>query len=169
MWIYEVKRLPGAPPVFKARYMASGFSQQEEVDFFHTFAPTLKMTTLRVLLHIAARRGNELHSLDFSTAFLQGSLHEQIWLRRPPGFTGSFTPGTKWQLRGPVYGLRQAPREWHDMLRMTLAALDFFPSSADPSLFVHRGSTPFFVLVYIDDLVFTTPNRRTLASVKEEL
>ncbi|CAI7784421.1 unnamed protein product, partial [Closterium sp. NIES-54] len=51
---------------------------------------TPKMTTLRVLLHIAAQRDYELHSLDFSTAFLQGSLHEEIWLRRPPGFTGSF-------------------------------------------------------------------------------
>ncbi|CAI7874936.1 unnamed protein product [Closterium sp. NIES-53] len=48
------------------------------------------MTTLRVLLHVAAQRDYELHSLDFSTAFLQGSLHEEIWLRRPPGFTGSF-------------------------------------------------------------------------------
>ncbi|CAI7783984.1 unnamed protein product [Closterium sp. NIES-54] len=51
------------------------------------------MTTLRVLLHVAAQRDNELHSLDFSTAFLQGSLHEEIWLRRPPGFTGSFPAG----------------------------------------------------------------------------
>ncbi|CAI7757621.1 unnamed protein product [Closterium sp. NIES-53] len=110
------------------------------------------MTTLRVLLHIAAQRDYELHSLDFSTAFLQGSLHEQIWLRRPPGFTGSFPPGTQWQLRRLVYGLRQAPREWHGTLRTTLAALDFFLSSADPSLFVRRGSTPFFVLVYVDDL-----------------
>ncbi|CAI7866495.1 unnamed protein product, partial [Closterium sp. NIES-53] len=50
------------------------------------------MTTLRVLLHVAAQRDYELHSLDFSTAFLQGSLHEEIWLRRPPGFTGSFPP-----------------------------------------------------------------------------
>ncbi|CAI7825626.1 unnamed protein product [Closterium sp. NIES-53] len=50
------------------------------------------MTTLRVLLHVAAHRDYELHSLDFSTPFLQGSLHEEIWLRRPPGFTGSF-PG----------------------------------------------------------------------------
>ncbi|CAI7899406.1 unnamed protein product, partial [Closterium sp. NIES-53] len=94
-----VKRPPGAPPVFKARYVARGFSQREGVDFFQTFAPTPKMTTLRVLLHIAAQRDYELHSLDFSTAFLQGSLHEQIWLRRPPGFTGTFPPGTQWQLR----------------------------------------------------------------------
>ncbi|CAI7875701.1 unnamed protein product [Closterium sp. NIES-54] len=67
------------------------------------------MTTLRVLLHVAAQRYYELHSLDFSTAFLQGSLHEEIWLRRPPGFTGSFPPGTQWSLRRPVYGLRQVP------------------------------------------------------------
>ncbi|CAI7871174.1 unnamed protein product, partial [Closterium sp. NIES-53] len=82
-----------------------------------------------------------------------GSLHEQIWLCRPPGFTGTFPPGTQWQLRRPVYGLRHAPREWHDLLRTTLA--DFFPSSANPSLFVCRGSTPFFVLVYVDDLILT--------------
>ncbi|CAI7804060.1 unnamed protein product [Closterium sp. NIES-53] len=66
-------------------------------------------------------------------------------------------------------GLRQAPREWHDTLCTTLAALDFFLSSADPSLFFHHGLTPFFVLVYVDDLVFATPDRCALASVKEEL
>ncbi|CAI7772559.1 unnamed protein product [Closterium sp. NIES-53] len=127
------------------------------------------MTTLWVLLHIAAQRNYELHSLEFSTAFLQGCLHEQIWLRLPLGFTSSFPPGTQWQLRRPDYGLRQAPREWHNTLRTTLTALDFFPSSADPSLFVRRGSTPFFILVYLDDLVFATPNRRALTSMKEEL
>ncbi|CAI7891915.1 unnamed protein product [Closterium sp. NIES-54] len=54
------------------------------------------MTTLRVLQHVAAQRDYELHSLDFSTAFLKGSLHEEIWLRRPPGFTGSLPPSTQW-------------------------------------------------------------------------
>ncbi|CAI7799492.1 unnamed protein product, partial [Closterium sp. NIES-54] len=92
MWIFRVKRPPGSPPVFKARYVARGFSQRHGVDYFQTFSPTSKMSTLRVLLHVAAQRDNELHSLDFSTAFLQGSLHEEIWLRRPPGFTGSFPP-----------------------------------------------------------------------------
>ncbi|CAI7769566.1 unnamed protein product, partial [Closterium sp. NIES-54] len=94
MWIFRVKRPPGSPPVFKARYVARGFSQRQGVDYFQTFSPTPKMTTLRVLLHVAAQRDYKLHSLDFSTTFLQGSLHEEIWLRRPPGFTGSFPPGT---------------------------------------------------------------------------
>ncbi|CAI7807442.1 unnamed protein product, partial [Closterium sp. NIES-54] len=90
MWIFRVKRPPGSPLVFKARYIARGFSQRQGVDFFHTFSPTPKMTTLRVLLHVAAQRDYELHSLNFSTAFLQASLHEEIWLHRQPGFSGSF-------------------------------------------------------------------------------
>ncbi|CAI7806377.1 unnamed protein product [Closterium sp. NIES-53] len=141
------------------------------VDYFQTFSPTPKMTTLRVLLHVAAQRDYELHSLDFSTAFLQGSLHEEIWLRRPPGFTGSFPPGTQWSLRRPVYGLRQAPREWHDTLRTTLAALGSAPSTADLSLFLRTDTSlpPFYVLVYVDDLVFATADTAGLAHEKSEL
>ncbi|CAI7911773.1 unnamed protein product [Closterium sp. NIES-54] len=136
-----------------------------------TFSPTLKMTTLRVLLHVAAQRDYKLHSLDFSTAFLQGSLHEEILLRRPPGFTGSFPAGTQWSLRRPVYSLRQAPREWHDTLRTTLGALGFAPSTADPSMFLRTDITllPFYVLVYVDDLVFATTDTEALAHVKSEL
>ncbi|CAI7909538.1 unnamed protein product [Closterium sp. NIES-54] len=166
-----VKRPPGSPPAFKARYVARGFSQRQGVDFFQTFSPTPKMTTLQLLLHIAAQRDYELHSLDFSTAFLHGSLHEEIWLRRPPGFTGSFPAGTQWSLRRPLYGLRQAPREWHDTLRTTLAAVGFAPSTADPSLFLRTDTTmpPFYVLVYVDDLVFATADTEALAHVKSEL
>ncbi|CAI7821215.1 unnamed protein product, partial [Closterium sp. NIES-53] len=141
------------------------------VDFFQTFSPTPKMTTLRVLLHVAAHRDYELQSLEFSTTFLQGSLHEEIWLRRPPGFTGSFPAGTQWSLRRPVYGLHQAPREWHDTLRTTLATLGFASSTADLSLFLRTDTTlpPFYVLVYVDDLVFATADTEALAHVKSEL
>ncbi|CAI7868400.1 unnamed protein product [Closterium sp. NIES-53] len=129
------------------------------------------MTTLRGLLHVTAQRDYELHSLDFSTAFLQGSLHEEIWLRRPPGFTGSFPASTQWSLRRTVYGLRQAPREWHDTLRTTLAALGFGPSTADASLFLRTDTTlsPFYVRVYVDDLVFATADIEALTHLKSEL
>ncbi|CAI7877174.1 unnamed protein product [Closterium sp. NIES-53] len=148
MWLFKVKRPPGSLPVFKAHYMARVFSQLEGVGFFQTFAPTPKMTTLRVLLHIAAQRDYELHSLDFSTVFLQGCLDEEIWLRRPPGFTDTFPPGTNWSLRRQVYGLRQSPCEWHDTLRSMLRDLGF---------------------LYVDDLVFATADRAALAEVKSEL
>ncbi|CAI7807533.1 unnamed protein product, partial [Closterium sp. NIES-53] len=171
MWIFRVKQPPSSPPAFKARYVARGFSQRQGVDDFQTFSPTPKMTTLRVLLQVAAQRDYELHSLDLGTAFLQGSLHEEIWLRQPPGFTGSFPTGTQWSLRRPVYGIRQAPREWHDTLRTTLAALGFVPSTADPSLFLRTDTSlpPFYVLVYVDDLVFATADTEALTLVKSEL
>ncbi|CAI7879442.1 unnamed protein product [Closterium sp. NIES-54] len=171
MWIFRVKRPSGSPPAFKARYVARGFSQRQGVDYFQTFSPTPKMTTLRVLLHVAAQRDYELHSLDFSTAFQQGSLHEEIWLRRPPGFTESFPTGTQWSLRRLVYGLRQAPHEWHDTLRTTLAAIGFAPATADPSFFLRTDTLlpPFYVLVYVDDLVFATADTEALTLVKSEL
>ncbi|CAI7919665.1 unnamed protein product [Closterium sp. NIES-54] len=142
MWIFRVKRPPGSLPAFKARYVARGFSQRQGVDYFQSFSPTPKMTSLRVLLHVAARRDYELHSLEFSTTILQGSLHKEIWLRRPPGFTGT-----------------------------TLAALGFAPSTADPSLFLRTDTSllPFYVLVYVDDLVFATVDTEALTLVKSEL
>ncbi|CAI7890822.1 unnamed protein product [Closterium sp. NIES-53] len=128
-----VKRPPGSPPAFKARYVARGFSQHEGVDFFQTFSPIPKMTTIRVLLHVAAQRDYELHSLDFSTAFVQGSLHEAIWT--------------------------------------TFAALGLAPSTADPSLFLRTDTSLslFYVLVYVDDLVFAIAGNEALALVKAEL
>ncbi|CAI7748633.1 unnamed protein product, partial [Closterium sp. NIES-53] len=146
MWIFRVKRPPGSPPAFKARYVARGFSQQQGVDYFQTFSPTPKMTTLR------------------------GSLHEEIWLHRPPGFTGSFPAGTQWSLRRPVHGLRQAPREWHNTLRTRPAALGFTPT-ADPSLFLRTDTPlpPFYVHVYVDNLVFKSADTEALTLVKSEL
>ncbi|CAI7933695.1 unnamed protein product [Closterium sp. NIES-54] len=145
--------------------------QRQGVDYFQNFSPTPKMTTIRVLLHVAAQRDYELHSLDFSTAFLQGSMHEEIWLRCPPGFTECFPAGTQWSLRRPVYGLRQAPRKWHDILRTTVAALGFLVATADPSLFLRTDTSllPFCVLVYVDDLVFATTEFEALTLVKSEL
>ncbi|CAI7758402.1 unnamed protein product [Closterium sp. NIES-54] len=171
MWIFRVKRPPGSPPTFKERYVARGFSQQQGFYYFHTFSPTPKMTNLRMLLHVAAQRDYELHSVDFSTAFLHGSLHEEISLRSPPGFTESFPAGTQWILRRPDYGLRQAPREWHDTLRTTLAALGFAPSTAEPSLFLRSNTSlpPFYVLVYVDDLIFASAKTEALTLVKSKL
>ncbi|CAI7857537.1 unnamed protein product [Closterium sp. NIES-54] len=171
MWIFREKRPPGSPLAFKARYVARGFNQRQGVDYFQTFSHTPKMTTLRVLLHVTAQHDYELHSLDFSTAFLQGSLQEEIWLRRPPGFTESFPAGTQWSLHRPVYRLRQAPREWHDTLRTTLAALGFAPATNDPSLFLRTDTSlpRFYILVYVDNLVFATGDTEALTLVKSQL
>ncbi|CAI7927902.1 unnamed protein product [Closterium sp. NIES-54] len=134
MWIFRVKRPPGSPRAIKARYVAQGFSQQEGVDYFQTFSPTSKMTTLRPALGDLAAPPTWLH-----------------WV--------------------VSYDLRQAPHEWHDTLRTTLAALGFAPSTSDPSLFLRTDTSlqPFYVLVYVDDLVFATADTEALTLVKSEL
>ncbi|CAI7933157.1 unnamed protein product [Closterium sp. NIES-54] len=144
MWIFMVKRPLGSPPAFKARYVARGFRQRQGVDYFQNFFPTPKMTTLWVLLHVAAQRDYELHSLDFST---------------------------QWSLRRPVYGLRQTPCVWHNTLRITLVALGFTPSTVDPSLFLRTDTylPLFYFLMYVDDLVFATADTEALTLLKSEL
>ncbi|CAI7805218.1 unnamed protein product [Closterium sp. NIES-53] len=136
MWIFRVKQPPGSPPFFKACYVARGFSQRQGVDFFQNFSPTLKMTTLRMLLHVAPQRDYELHSLDFSTAFLHGILHEEIWLRCPPGFTWS----------------------------TTLAALGFSPSTADPSRFLHSRVLQRFGFTYSSPQSTPLPTGHSLSA-----
>ncbi|CAI7884432.1 unnamed protein product [Closterium sp. NIES-53] len=91
-------------------------------------------------------------------SFLTGQLAQGDLVAPPPSFTGSFPVGTQWSLWRPVYDLRQAPHEWHNTLRTTLAALGFAPSTADPSLFLRPDTSlpPFYVLVYVVDLVFVT-------------
>ncbi|CAI7770253.1 unnamed protein product [Closterium sp. NIES-53] len=140
MWIFRVKRSPGSPPVFKARYVARGFSQRQGVDFFQTFSPTPKMTTLWVLLLRAA---------------LPRLLH--IFPAEQPSRGDLAAPPTR--------------LHWVVSCGTTLAALGFAPSSADPSLFLRTDTTlpPFYILVYVDDLVFATADTEALALVKAEL
>ncbi|CAI7844191.1 unnamed protein product [Closterium sp. NIES-54] len=153
MWIFRVKRPPGSPPVFKACSVARGFSQRQGVDYFQTFSPTPKMTTLRVLLHVAAQRDYELHSLDFST-----HLSFRAACTRRSGCAAHLASLGRFPL-------------WHDTLRTTLAALGFAPSIADPSLFLRTNTSlpPFYILVYVDDMVFATADTAGLAHVKSEL
>ncbi|CAI7897809.1 unnamed protein product [Closterium sp. NIES-53] len=84
-------------------------------------------------------------------------------------FTGtySFPAGTLWKIRRPVYGLRQAPREWHDTMRTTLVALGFAPSTDDLSLLLRTDTSlpPFCILVYVNNLVFAIADIEALALV----
>ncbi|CAI7863890.1 unnamed protein product, partial [Closterium sp. NIES-53] len=129
-----------------ARYCAKGFTQTWVEDYWFTYAPTAKPPTLRTLIDVGARDDMGICSMDVSNAFLQGDLHEHIFLRRPPGFHTAFPENTERQLRRPVYGLKQAPREWHAKLSTTLGSLSFSASHSDASLFLRSSSRRFFIL-----------------------
>lgn len=111
--------------------------------------------------------------LDLKTAYLYGSLDEEILMRQPPGCA---VPGKEeyvCRLNRSIYGLRQSARCWHRRLNEALSKRGFKPSGADPCLFVRTvGTTRVFLLVYVDDMLIGSTNefevKRLFDSLKEE-
>jgi hypothetical protein len=134
-WVFRVKRLPTGAPFHKSRVVAKGYSQQQGVDYFETWAPTARQATTRALLHLAAHLNLHIHSMDVDQAFLQGDLDETMYMEPPPGAPLQ-NPGFVWRLNKPLYGLKQAPRQWYAKLKTTLQQMGFKPSQYDPSLYV---------------------------------
>jgi Reverse transcriptase (RNA-dependent DNA polymerase) len=157
-WVFSYKLRPdGAIERYKARLVAKGFTQQFGVDFFEVWAPTGRLAAYRVLLSHAAVNDLPVYLLDFKTAFLNGHLHEEIYVTQPPGFCDAQDKRV-WRLHRALYGLKQAAHAWHAALVTVLTELHYSPSQVDPAVFVK--STPDGVIMlhtHVDDCAATGP------------
>ena len=156
-WVFKVKHdALGAIERFKARLVAKGFSQREGEDFFadELFAPTLMLKTLRVLLCIAAVQRWHVQQMDVETAFLNGEMREEVYMRLPPGVSGAGTRRV-WRLRKALYGTKQASRVWNEHVDSTLRSLGFAPCRSEPCLYTRRSRTGSSLLLglFVDDLI----------------
>jgi len=137
---------------YKARLVAGGHRQQYGLDYEETYAPVCSYRTLRSILAIAAREGLELRQFDVSTAFLNGELDEEVYIRAPKGAEGLTQPGKVLRLRRALYGLKQAGRAWNQRLEAALREHGFVQSAADPSLWIlHGAKGAVFAMFYVDD------------------
>ena len=169
-WVYKVKYdANGSVERFKARLVAKGFRQREGIDFDEVFAPVSKYSTLRALLAVVAADDLELHQLDIKTAFHNGELKETVYLEQPPGYVEG-SGQLSCHLQRALYGLRQAPRAWHERLHQELDQLGFVESDSDPSLFILTSKTDTaYVLVYVDDILIAAHDAASVAGVKAQL
>ena len=164
-WVFKVKRYPdGRFRKFKARLCVRGDMQMEGIDFFKTYAPVVSWLTVRLCLVLSAIL--DLHTIqaDYSNAFAQAFLEEQICLKLPRGCSGKYGDKTVLKLQRSLYGLRQAAACWFDKLRDGLLELGWTQPLAnlEPCLFVKDGV---ICLVYVDDCLFFSKDKDKIRSM----
>jgi len=155
---------------YKARLVVQGCRQKEGIDYNEIFAPVSNYTTFRALLAIVAIQDLELHAVDFSNAFLNGVLEEEVWVLPPPGTANP--PSKALHLMKTLYGLKQAPRAWNAALDATLTNMGLHASPADPSLYtmsLDGYNDKVYILVYVDDLLIAANRLESVTYVKERL
>ena len=143
----------------KARLVAQGYSQQEGIDYTETFAPVARLEAIRLLLSYAVNHGIILYQMDVKSAFLNGVIEEEVYVKQPPGFEDIKYPDHVFKLKKSLYGLKQAPRAWYDRLSKFLIKNDFKRGQVDTTLFRRTlGKDILVVQIYVDDIIFGSFN-----------
>nr|GFA80087.1 retrovirus-related Pol polyprotein from transposon TNT 1-94 [Tanacetum cinerariifolium] len=151
----------------KTRLVVRGYRQEEGIDFEESFAPVARMESIRIFLVYAAHKGFMVYQMNVKTAFLHGSLKEDVYVCQPEGFIDADYPSHVYKLNKALYGLKQAPRAWYDKLSTFLLQNGFSKCTIDPTLFTRRFDDDILVVqVYVDDIIFGSigPRYATLFS-----
>lgn len=170
-WIFSIKTNEFGKPVrYKARLVARGFSQEYLTDYNETFAPVARMSSFRFIIAFANQFNLLIHHMDVKTAFLNGDLKEEIFMKIPEGVNGKDNYVCK--LNKALYGLKQAARCWFEVFDCSLKEKGFQNSEVDRCIyFLDRGSVykNIYVVLYVDDLVIACADIDTLSGFKNYL
>ena len=163
-WAFKRKRfLDGRVRKLKARLCVQGDQQIEGVDFFDTYAPIVAWSTVRLLLILSVMMGLVTKQVDYTLAFIQSDLNEDIYIRMATGFK---RPGHVYKLKKSLYGLQQSPLNFFQHLKEGLKARGFVQSQYDPCLFI---SNSVICLCYVDDCLFFAKDGRNIDDMIESL
>ena len=170
-WVFKNKQnADGVVVRNKARLVAQGFCQKEGIDFEETFAPVARLESIRILLAFAASKGFKLFQMDVKSAFLNGFIEEEVYVRQPPDFENPKFPNRVFKLQKALYGLKQAPRAWYDRLKKFLVGKGFKMGSVDKTLFLlSHGSDLLIIQIYVDDIIFGGTSHALVSKFAEQM
>ncbi|KAK2451550.1 putative mitochondrial protein [Trifolium repens] len=151
-WIYKNKTdEKGVITRNKARLVAQGYTQVEGLDFEETFAAVARLESIRLLLGVACILKFKLYQMNVKSAFLNGYLHEEVYVEQPKGFTDPVYPNHVYKLKKALYSLKQAPMAWYQFL----VGQGYRKGGSDQTLFVKQVKGKFMIAqIYVDDIVF---------------
>ncbi|KAJ9545521.1 hypothetical protein OSB04_025228 [Centaurea solstitialis] len=155
-WIFRNKTDErGIVIINKARLVAQGYTQEEGIDYDDVFAPVARIEAIRLFLAFASYKGFKVYQIDVKSAFLYGTIDEEVYVSQPPGFEDPKYPDKVYKLRKALYGLHQAPRAWYDTLSSYLLENKFERGVIDKTLFIKRTKTDMLLVqIYVDDIIF---------------
>jgi hypothetical protein len=167
-WVYKIKRDENGNIVqYKARLVAKGFTQKFGSDYDEVFAPVARAATLRTLLSYAGKNNYIVKQFDVKTAFLNGNLQEEIYLRPPPGFE---TGNKVMRLKKSLYGLKQAAKVWNDTLNSELNKIGFRQCETDKCLFVlSEQNNLCYLLVHVDDFLLASASEALISKCSHRI
>ena len=171
-WVYSVKLGPDANEQFKARYVAKGYSQIEGIDYQDTFAPTARITSIRILMQIAVQYDLIVHQMDVKTAYLNAPIECEIYVDQPEGFEVRSPSNEKLvcKLKKSLYGLKQSGRNWNNLLHAFFVDNDFVRSCVDNCVYTkHVDDKIIIVLLWVDDIIVAASCESLLCDVKNLL
>ena len=152
-WVFRTKcHADGSIERRKARLVAQGYSQKYGVDYDETFSPVVRFESLRTVIALSVQQGLTLHQMDVATAFLNGELAEEVYVKQPEGFVVKGKEHLVCNLNKSLYGLKQSPRCWNYTLDGHFKSMGFKQAPSDPCIYVARGNNePFIIGVYVND------------------
>ncbi|BBN68370.1 ADP glucose pyrophosphorylase large subunit 1, partial [Prunus dulcis] len=155
-WMRKLNK-EGGVDKYKARLVAKGYKQKYGIDYNEVFAPVTRMDTIRLVLSLAAQNSWPIFQLDVKSAFLHGSLQEQVYVDEPPGYVQPGKEGKVYKLRKALYGLKQAPRAWYSRINAYFAKEGFQKCPYEHTLYtkIGAGGKILIVCLYVDDLIYT--------------
>jgi hypothetical protein len=146
-WVWKNKEGENGEVVRNnSRLVAQGYSQKEGIDYEETFAPVAHLEAIRILLAFSVAKGFKLYQMDVKSAFLNGFVEEEVYVRQLPGFESVEFPHKVYRLRKALYGLKQAPRAWYGRLRGFLFSKGFEMGKVDKTLFLLRQGNDILIV-----------------------